>query len=70
VSEIDAVIVFAGEADSLASIPDPLWRRAASLHGATHLYVRLNLFRQARLREQADLVLAARPVMNEAVKCS
>lgn len=64
-----AAIVFAGETDSLASIPDTLWRAAVDRYGATHLYVRLNLFRQVRLREQADLILAWRPVMNEAAEC-
>jgi len=58
-------VVYVGASPSLAAGTRERWAEAVSRHGATHLFVRLNVASAAREHERSDLVACQRPVMNE-----
>lgn len=58
------VVVYAGEAESLATSADERWTEAQTRFGATHAFIRLNVTAAVRRQEQADLIGAYAPPMN------
>jgi hypothetical protein len=62
--EQPAALLFIGQADSLLTDAALRWPEAIEKFGATHLYFRLNVARQARQSDMADLLAAYIPPMN------
>ncbi|QUD86936.1 hypothetical protein [Phenylobacterium montanum] len=58
------VVVYAGEAESLAATADDRWTEAQAKFGATHAFVRLNVTAAVRRQELADIIGAYAPPMN------
>jgi hypothetical protein len=65
-----AQVVFAGETDSLALDSLLRWDEAVRQHGATHLFMRLNVSGATRACELSDLLPALDPVMNQPVQAA
>jgi hypothetical protein len=59
-----ATVLFVGETVNLASGVRDRWTDAVAKHGATHIFIRLNVSGAARANELADLLEALNPVMN------
>jgi hypothetical protein len=57
-------VVYVGATPSLSAGAHERWGEAVSRHGATHLFVRLNVSSATRDRELQDLVEGLRPPMN------
>ena len=57
-------IVYAGEGQNLLTDAHARWEQAVKEQAAGHLFTRLNVSQQARQREHADILKAARPPMN------
>ncbi len=62
------VVIYAGEAESLAATADERWREAEARFGATHAFLRLNVTASIRRQELFDIISAYAPSMNEADK--
>ena len=58
-------LLFIGQAESLMTDAAVRWPAAVEKFGATHLYFRLNVARQARQSDINDLLAAYTPPMNE-----
>ena len=56
-------VVYAGEAESLFRGYHDHWDRARA-HGATDIYLRLNISGSVRREEQADIIARHQPPMN------
>jgi hypothetical protein len=63
-------ILYIGEAPNLMADARRLWDQAVQQHGAAQLYTRLNVTERARRQEQADILGAITPPMNEAASGS
>lgn len=57
-------VVYAGEAESLFRGYHEHWERAREDHGATDIYIRLNVSGSVRRAEQADIAAGHQPLMN------
>lgn len=57
-------VLFAGEAESLFRGYDARWEEAKSHHGATQIFLRLNISGAVRRAEQEDIVAQHQPPMN------
>jgi hypothetical protein len=58
-------VLYAGETDSLAADCILRWDEAVREHGATHLFMRLNVSGATRATELSDLLPELDPVMNQ-----
>lgn len=61
-------VVYAGEAENLFRGYLDHWDRASQVHGATEIYLRLNISGSVRRAEQADIAAKHQPTMNAAVE--
>lgn len=59
-----AQLIYAGESESLFRGYREHWDRAREKHGATDIYLRLNISGSVRRAEMADLVASHQPPMN------
>jgi hypothetical protein len=57
-------VVYAGETESLFRGYHDKWDRARAAHGATDIYLRLNISGSVRRAEQEDIVARHQPAMN------
>lgn len=62
----DCEVVFLGEAPNLMTGARELWDRAVREHGASELFMRLNVTGRVRQAEQGDILSSFTPPMNQA----
>ncbi len=60
----DRKVVFLGQTDNLMTGARSRWNEAVNKHGATQLFIRLNISAAARNSELQDLLGALAPAMN------
>lgn len=58
-------VIFAGETESLFRGFQARWEEATNEHGATHIFLRLNIAGAVRRAERDDIALKHRPPMNK-----
>jgi len=63
-------VVHAGEGQNLLTDARARWAQAVADHGATDLFMRLNVSERIRRQEHEDILAAARPPMNEATQAA
>ena len=61
----DRRVVFLGQTDNLMTGSRARWTEACNKHGASQLFIRLNISAAARNSEMEDLLGALSPPMNE-----
>lgn len=57
-------VIYASTAENLVAEAEARWPEAKADHGATDIFVRLNVSRSARHEEIDDIVQGLRPAMN------
>ena len=57
-------VIFAGETESLFRGFQVRWEEASNEHGATHIFLRLNIAGAVRRAERDDIAMKHRPPMN------
>ena len=62
----EAVVLLTGEAQNLMTDARQRWDEAVAMHGATHIFSRLNITERVRKSEEADLSAGLKPPMNAA----
>ena len=56
-------IIFVGEGQNLLTDAHRRWSEAVAMHGALHLFTRLNITERTRQQEHVDIADAVRPAM-------